>query len=168
MNENQAIGNVITFLHAVIYEKVSDAYERFREENSIPQKSTSNKDVINQVTDEQTDLGYNDFIQQKELSPDDINNQIRDYVNENYDSDFFIVKIAEKIDYDELREELIEDLLLSLINTEPYNVVPREYWNNQARRVPNIKELAEYSKTDGLEPFVEKYAPEWEEIAKEN
>lgn len=168
MEENQALGNVITYLQDVILEKVTNAYEMFMEENSIPQKSADHKDVINQVTDEQTDLGYNDFIKSKDLSQENINDQVREYVNANYDSEFFIVKVAEKIDYDEIRESLVEDLLLNLINTEPYNVVPREYWNNQARRVPNIKELAEYTKTDGLEPFVERYAPEWEEIAKEN
>src|SRR5699024_442980 len=107
-------------------------------------------------------------MQQKDLSQEDMNDQVRDYVNENYDDDFLIVKVTEKVDYESLREELIEDLLLNLMNREPYNVVPREYWNNQARRVPNVKELSEYTKTDGLEPFVEKYAPEWEEIAKEN
>src|SRR5699024_10643206 len=144
MSENQALGNVFTFFHDVIYEKVSEAYDRFIDANSIPQKSESNRKVVNQVTDEQTELGYQDFMQQKDISQEDINDQVRDYVNENYDDDFLIVKVTEKVDYEALREELIEDLLLNLMNREPYNVVPREYWNNQARRVPSVKELSEY------------------------
>lgn len=171
MNETQVrenFGNVVEFLRSVVLEKVSAAYERFVEENEIPQKLSSNRDVINQVTDEQTDLGYDDFIQKEDVSQNEINDQVRDYVNDNYDSDFFMSKIAEKINYDQLQEELTEDLILNLMNTEPYNVVSREYWYSQARRVPNIKELAEYIKTDGLEPFTEKYAPDWEEIAKQN
>lgn len=168
MSGNQALGNVFAFLHDVIYEKVSEAYDRFIDENAIHQKSESNRRVVHQVTDEQTELGYHDFMQRKNLSQEDVNDQLRDYVNENYDDDFLMVKVTEKVNYEALREDLIDDLLLNLMNTEPYNVVPREYWNNQARKVPNIKELSDYTKTDGLEPFVEKYAPEWEEIANEN
>src|SRR5699024_11728661 len=93
---------------------------------------------VAQIADEQTELGYQDIMQQKDLSEEDINDQVRDYVNENYDDDFLIVMVTEKVDYEALREDLIEDLLLNLMNTEHYNVIPREYWNNQARRVPEI------------------------------
>src|SRR5699024_5160552 len=168
MSKKLALGIAFTLLHDVIYDKVSEAYDRFVDENSIPQKSESNSRVVAQIADEQTELGYQDIMQQKDLSEEDINDQVRDYVTETYDDDFLIVKLTEKVDYAALREDRIADLLLNLMNREPYNVVPREYWKNQARRVPDIKELSDYRKTDGLEPFVEKYAPEWEEIANEN
>lgn len=166
MNEYQIIGK----FRRVISEEVKTAYEIFVEENAIPQKLASkNQDIISQVTDEQTDLGFHDFIQKRDdISENEINEQIRDYVNDNYDNNFFMVKIEEKINQDQLREELTEELVLNLTNTEPYNVVPREYWYSQARRVSTIKELAEYTNTDGLEAFTEKYATDWEEIAKEN
>jgi len=168
MNETQSKADTISFFFNVIMDMVSHAYDTFLEEKSITQKRSSYEDVVNRVAEEHTDIGYNDFVvTRKELEDADINDQIKEYIDENYDTDFFVVKISEEIDEDQIREELTEDLLLTLMNTEPYNVVPREYWNDRARRVSDIQELSQYTETDGLEPFVETYAPDWEEIADE-
>lgn len=165
MNENQIREN----FRAVIFDKTNDTFGIFLNESAMPQKLELQENVIYKVTEEQTDLAFDDFMQEvDQVSEDEINDLVRDYVNENYDTDFLMVKIEEKIDYDQIREELTDDLMLNLRNTEPYNVVPREYWYTQSRRVQNVEELAEYTKTDGLEPFTEKYAPDWEEIAKQN
>ena len=165
---NKSLTEYPTLVISLSIEALGELSENV-EENSITQKRSFYQNVVPRVAEEQTDIGYNDFlVSREELQDADINDQIRDYINENYDADFFVVKISEEIDEDRIREELTEDLLLNLTTTEPYRVVPREYWNDKARRVPDIQELSQYTETDGLEPFVEKYAPDWEEIADEN
>lgn len=169
MSENQTIGSdIFRYIKSGILNMAAEAYDAFIEENELQQQRSEQKDVVYEVADEQTENAYNDFLQTEKQDPEDINNQIKEYISENYDDEFFMVKISEKVDFDELREDLIDDLLLYLTTTEPYNSLPREYWNNQARRVPYIKELAEYTREGGADYFVEKYAPEWKVIVEQN
>jgi len=167
MNENK----IREDFRSVILEKVEEAFEIILDESSVPENLVPYEVITFQVADEQTDLSFADFMDKADdVSENEINDQVRGYVNEEFDSNFFVVKIEEKIDYDQIQEELREELILLLRNTEPYSGIPREYWYNQARRVQSTEELASYSKmdADGLEMFTEKYAPDWEEIAKEN
>lgn len=55
-----------------------------------------------------------------------------------------------------------------LINTEPYGNLSRGYWTDHVNQVDSIKELGEYDNEDGLQEFVMKYAPDWQEEAEEN
>lgn len=165
MNKNQ----IREEFRKVLLEKVEKAFEIYLGDNAVSKNFASSKTVIHQIAEEQTDLAFDEFMQEAdEVSENERNDQVREYVDEAFDHDFFVVKIEEKIDFDQIREDYREELLLFLMNTEPYSVVPREYWYTQARRVENIDELSKYASQDGLEVFVEKYAAEWEEVAKEN
>lgn len=166
MNENQMKEE----FRKVVLEKTEEAFQIYLDDSAIKDNLASYRDdIVHRIAGEQTDLAFDEFLQQvDEVSENEANDQIREYVNEEFDHDFFIVKIEEKINFDQIREEYTDDLLLLLMNTEPYSAVPREYWYTQARRIENIDELAKYNNLEGLEAFVEKYAPEWEEVAKEN
>lgn len=165
MNENQ----IRELFRRNILEKVQEAFQVYLDENAVPKKLVSHQDTTFQITEEQVDLAFEDFMEQLDENPEaEVQDQLKEYVNEQYDIDFFIVKIEEKLDVEQMQEELREELLLLLSNTEPYSVVPREYWYRQALKVQNIEELAKYTAEENLEIFTDKYAPEWEEVEKEN
>src|SRR5699024_396524 len=169
MSENQTVtSNILRFIQDALLDKAFEAYDAFIEENELYEERSNQQNVVYEVTEEQSDYAYNDFIQTENRDKEDINNKIKEYISVNCDDYFFMVKITEKIDYDKLREDLIEELLLYLTTNEPYNAMPRQYWNGQARRVPHVQELAKYAKTSGVDIFVERYAPEWKAIAEQN
>ena len=57
-----------------------------------------------------------------------------------------------------------DDLVLTIQNTDPYgNLDNRSYWLNAANRVQNLGEMQSYI-NGNIAVFVERYAPDWEEI----
>lgn len=164
MNNNQIKGELAT----EISERVAEAYEMFLEENSISHNMIQNQSVVDPITDEQTDLCFDEFMEEaEEVSEDEIQDKIRNYVTNTFNYDFLIMKVEQELDIEQILEDLREELVLFLINTEPYGHAPREYWYNQSQKVQEIKELADYADTDGVHLFVETYAPDWEEEVEE-
>jgi len=164
MNENEILGDLST----EISERVNAAYEMFLEENSISHNMIENQGVVDPITDEQADLCFDEFMEEsKGTSEDEMRDKIQEYVKETFDYEFLVMKVEEEIDTEKILEDLREELVLFLINTEPYGSAPREYWYNQSRQVHEIKELADYADTDGVHLFVDKYAPDWAEEVEE-
>lgn len=152
-----------------IEERFQQGYDSYLEEKGIPDKFVPNNAVSN-VVDEQVNLGFDDFWDEvkADISEDDYQDQISDYIKENYDDDFVTMQFEKEIDEDQIETDLKDDLILFLINTEPYGNLSRGYWTDHVNQVDSIKELGEYDNEDGLQEFVMKYAPDWQEEAEEN
>lgn len=165
MNENQAVDK----FREGIEVKFGEGYENYLDEQGIPEKLVP-KNVLNNVIDEQVDLGFNEFWETEKDSIDENNlfEKITEYISENYDSDYVFVKFQEKINEEQIKIDLLDGLVLILSSSEPYSVLSRNYWMQKARMVGSLKELSGYANGDDLEDFIMKYASDWEEIAKEN
>ncbi|EPM6858967.1 hypothetical protein ACTPGW_002593 [Enterococcus faecalis] len=164
MNEGQ-LKNIFS---EAMRERVNEVFESFIEEKKIPSNFV-NSYVVERITDEQTELGFNDFLSEKNQDSDyELEDGIRDYLIENYDDSYLILQFEGYIDEDKLTEDLQEELVLNLINTEPYGYADRTFWYGKARSVSSLEELAGYVKSNDLLSFVEKYAEDWEEIAQQN
>ncbi|WP_132981525.1 hypothetical protein [Pediococcus pentosaceus] len=73
------------------------------------------------------------------------------------------MKFEQQVDEEQIELDLKDDLVLFLINTEPYGNAPRAYWSDKVNRVSSIKELGEFATEDGLESFVMQYEEELDE-----
>lgn len=89
----------------------------------------------------------------------------REYVDENYDDSFMYNQVEHFVDEDEIKENMADDLVLTVENTDPYgNVDNSTYWRNAANRVQNLEEMQTYINGE-VAIFVERYAPDWEEVS---
>lgn len=92
----------------------------------------------------------------------------REYVDENYDEGFMTNQVEHFVDEDSIRENMADDLVLTVENTDPYgNVDNSTYWRNAANRVQNLGEMQTYINGD-VAIFVERYAPDWEEVSDQS
>lgn len=165
MNKTQ----VEAYFRKEIEKLVQDGYDRYLEEENIPSRLLP-QSTVERIVYEQMDLGFSEFWEEEvdNLDGDNYTDKVSDYVNENYDADFITNKIEDKVDVETIKAGLLDELALRIINTEPYGYAPRSYWIGKARLVDSLKELGTYADGEDLTEFVEKYAPDWEEIAKEN
>lgn len=165
MNENQALAE----FRKAIEEKFRFGYENYLEEQGIPEKLVS-IDILDKVVQEQVDLGFDEFWEYEKagINENNFSDKVTEYIDENYDSDYIYMQFESKIDEDKIALDLKDELVLRLINTEPYGNVSRSYWLTQANRVKSLKKLSAYASVDDLDDFVMTYASDWEEIASEN
>ena len=146
--------------------KVTDIFEDYLDD--FPSFVYSRfKGTIEEVTDEQVDLGFDELLEwlkEENISEDDVLEKVEEYVDENYDRDFLYQLVEREVDDDELTKDLEDELVLMLINTEPYGYAPREYWEAKVKEVSSVQELGNYAGSqDGSHRFVEDYASNWEE-----
>ncbi|MEY8307327.1 hypothetical protein AAK913_11970, partial [Enterococcus faecium] len=129
-------------------------------------KSSFNN-VINKVTDEQVELGISEiteWLREERIAKNELEEKVEEYVDENYDNDFLYQLMEREVDDDKLTKDLEDELVLLLINTEPYGYAPREYWEAKVKEVSSVQELGNYAGSqDGSHRFVEDYASNWEE-----
>jgi conjugal transfer/entry exclusion protein len=91
---------------------------------------------------------------------------VQQYIAENYDTSFVYDQLSRKYDYDKAFEEARDQLQNMLQNTEPYHSYNLSYFMSKANSINNLTELFRYATTDGVNEFVEKYAPEYETEAQ--
>lgn len=157
-------------LESKLYDKVKAIYDGLMEEWNMPTFVLApNADVINKIAMEQAEMAAEEFLDNyDDAKEDNLPDLVDEYVEENYDADFLYNAVERKLDMDKIRKDLVDDVLLFLANTEPYQDVPRTFWSSYLTKVDNVKELVKYDSEDGIHDFVEKYAPDWQEVANEN
>lgn len=151
-------------------EEIEPAYEEFKRQYNIKTGSSYDQaKVVEEIVDEQTDLGIDDFLDYDNdenaddpLSENNVDERIKDYVEENYDSDFLITNIERKYNFDSARTDAIEEARLYLVNTEPYGNIPDSYWVAILNHV-SLNELLKYINSEDWNGFVEANAPDWQE-----
>lgn len=165
MNENQALSE----FRKVIEEKFRFGYESYLEEKGIPEKLVS-VGILEKIVNEQVDLGFNEFwdFEKANIDENNLSDKVLEYIDENYDSDYIYMQFESQIDEEQIGLDLKDELVLRLINTEPYGNTPRSYWLAQANRVETLKKLSAYANGDDLDDFIMTYASDWEEVANEN
>lgn len=102
------------------------------------------------------------------INEDNLSEKAMLYVNENYTEDVLYKLIERNIDLDELVEKLSDRLIDQLSETDEYRDVPSSWWITKILGINNRKELSNIIKSGDVEAFVNKYAPDWKEVAAEN
>lgn len=156
--------------HKELFERVSEAYEDFREQNNISQAIYAQVNITNGITDEQTDMAMDEFLDEYTdiQTQDEVSEAVRNYISENYDPDFLLAQVENKYDMDTVHETASDELILLLHNTEPYGDATDGYWEDKVRTSQiQTFELAKFATEDGVQSFVEEYAPDWENEALE-
>ncbi|MDR0289055.1 MAG: hypothetical protein LBH78_03325 [Rickettsiales bacterium] len=148
-----------------LLEVFSAKYEEFLEEKGVS-KNYVPYNVFDKVIQAQYE-GVDDFINENKTIADEnnYNDIIQEFVSENYDSEFILMKFEESFNSEEegVAEKLKGDMIIQLINKEPYSRASRSFWEAKVRNLTNFKDIAKYSEGDDLGEFVEIYAPEWKE-----
>lgn len=154
----------------LLSKRVARVLEEYLESNEIPSKLVAFGNLLSAIVDEQVDLGKGELANliytRGELSNDKINSIIKEFISENYDNDYLIYKIGEKIDTDSLKNELVDALVHQLSVAPRYRSVERSYWRHKLETVKSIKELFKYAQNEDLEGLTDRYVPEWEEMTK--
>lgn len=142
-------------------------YEDYVNELGIEEKLITPRDIPLRVVDEIMDVGgFDEFLKYTpDTTEDTLSQDILEFVNENYDSDYFVVKIERLLDEDVIRQNLSEELLKFLENAEGIADVSRSYWIDRISKVNQLKDLAKYATEDGVYEFVEQYAADYQEAA---
>jgi len=161
---------VINALRGELLIKAQRSFEIYKQDNKLNQKYLGGQNNIPElVTEEQVDLGKDEFFEYAEdLNENNFVDKVREYVAEQYDDDFMYGCIERKVNSDTIKELLADELVMKLINQEPYGYAPRRYWVDKVNQVHSLKELATYVETEECYEFVEKYASDWEDVMKEN
>ncbi|MBO6438751.1 hypothetical protein EY653_05545 [Enterococcus faecalis] len=89
-----------------------------------------------------------------------VKEEVSHFVNAVYDTDFWKKKFEQKLDLEEIRYDLEDELVLFLINTEPYGYAPRTYWDSRVKNVDSLRALGKFV-NDDLEGFIGTYASNW-------
>ncbi|WDA67458.1 hypothetical protein [Lactococcus lactis] len=147
-------------------ELFSEHFEVFLEEKGIPERYLPN-DTLSRIVERQYDSGVDEFLNETKQIVDEDNYRVivQDFLFENYDPDFMTLKFEESpsIDLEDVIEKLQQEVVLHLVNTEPYGNVSRDFWQSKVRQLQEIKTLARYAEGEDLFEFVETNAPEWQE-----
>lgn len=159
--KNQA-ANVINKL---LREKSEEAVEDYAQKNGIKLLYINSLAISDKVVNSLEDSAVEEFMETyPKTTADTVNDDASEYINENYDRDFMTNQVEHNINEDEIRENMTDDLVLMVENTEPYgNLDNRSYWLNAANRVQNLGEMQSYI-NGNIAVFVERYASDWEEI----
>lgn len=163
-------------IHSVFRKRLSHAVlqelRQFLEDNQIPKELVSVDRIIQSITDIQADLNTDELVKsiraKGNINFSSIDEQVADFIKENYDSDYLIVKISQKVNSNIIKEKIVDDLSEKLSVTSPYKAVERSYWTSKLNRVESIRDLYKYAKTEDLAGLTEKYIPEWKESIDED
>lgn len=158
-------GIVTSVVNRGLIQRVNNEYESFLNEKKLDYKHVKPRNIPDLIIDEQTYLATNELISSKEnkLTEDNLNDVVEEYLRENYTPAFIRKQIVYYFNESSTREQYEDEIASLLRTTEPYRNVNRGFWINQVGKVKSISELAEFNSENGIETFIEKYVPDWEE-----
>lgn len=156
-----------TLLRSNVHQKVSRAYDKVHHDLDLPANLGIKSRTIQAVVDAQMNACMNDYLQLLRDSEASLSTEIlqftREYVQENFDDSFLYVKVADKVNIEQLMLEHSDKLVSILTVVAPYKNAPRAYWGQQVAKVKSFKELYGYVESEDLETFVLNYCPDWKE-----
>lgn len=152
-------------INKLLREKSEEAVDNYVQDNGIDRRYINSSVVIGKIVNSLEDSAVEEFMETyPKTKADTVNDDAREYIEENYDRDYMINQVEYNVDEDSVRENMSDDLVLTIQNTDPYgNLDNRSYWLNAANRVQNLGEMQSYI-NGNIAVFVERYAPDWEEI----
>lgn len=152
-------------INKLLREKSEEAVDNYVQDNGIQRRYVNSSLVIDKIVNSLEDSAVEEFMEiYPKTTADTVNDDAREYVEENYDRDFMVNQVEHNMDEDEIRENMSSDLILTIQNTEPYGELDnRSYWLNAVNKVQNLGEMQSYI-NGNVAVFVERYAPDWEEI----
>lgn len=152
-------------INKLLREKSEEAVDNYVQDNGIERRYINSSGVIDKIVNSLEDSAVEEFMETyPKTKVDTVNDDAREYIEENYDRDYMINQVEYNVDEDSVRENMSDDLVLTIQNTDPYGDLDnRSYWLNAANRVQNLGEMQSYI-NGNIAVFVERYAPDWEEI----
>lgn len=147
--------------------KAAIVYDFMMEEKNMPYEIiNSNQHIIDKFAYEQATMGIDEFEAEQDevINENNVQEKISDYLTDGYDTDFIKFNLEAALPDDEIKKFLTHDLFLAVTNKSPYGEVSEFFWKEKIDSIQSDSELAGYVKTQNVEEFVEKYAPEWYEL----
>lgn len=168
MEKEELKNEVQDLMRSELYTKATEAFDYYVDETGISRRYL-NQGAPSEVENEELNDAVDEFMDNIDPDPDNLREQIQDFLDNEYPMGYLYQEIERYQNQDEIREEMTDDLLLFLNNTEPYGVHQSDelsrYWQRGAANIPSLSEFAKYLSEDGIVSFVEKYCPDWEEVA---
>ncbi|MCF8636719.1 hypothetical protein [Enterococcus faecium] len=155
-------------LYPLVLVEAELQYDNFRKRYRIePYSSYDQPNTPKKVTEEYVEKTANDIVEEREgINISNVSDIVVDYVKEVLPLTIS-VHIGYQFDYEKAIIEARNELVRLLTTTNPYSSSDKEFWTEKASLIPRFREASQFAKLDMLQPFVEKYAPEWIELIKE-
>lgn len=157
------------YLGQYLNELCNEAYERFKQEEGIPTGSQyDERNLAGVVAMELRDLELDEMLDDfnDDESAELTNERVRDYAFENNDPDFLQNKFEYRYDYDSANATAAENILDALRGNPETSGVNDSYWMSKIRLIFTLKERIEMA--ENIDVFLEQYAPDLDEIKKQN
>lgn len=145
----------------------SDVWEQFKQDNKLTDLPwTVQPNIVTTIVDYELDSNTDDllsFAEDSDGSADDIPEIVTEFLNETAIDDDLFSDIEKFLDTDTELDAIRDEIVVNLENDATFSQAYDGYWRDVVVR--NVSDLtdAQYVKADGALPFVEKYAPDWEE-----
>ncbi len=169
MEKEELKNEVQNLMRSELYQKTDKAFEEYVDQTGISPRFL-NQDAPTLVANDTLSDAVDDFMERVEPVQDTLREQIQDYLDEEYPMGYLYSEIDRYQNDEEIRSEMTDELLLYLDNTRPYGAADtdalRPYWVRGATNIPSLSEFAKYLSEDGINLFVEKYCPNWEEVTQ--
>ena len=114
---------------------------------------------------EQANLAIVDFLEEeKNLNESNLQEMAEEYVAKNFSDDFLKSLIKRKMKIEDIKNQLVDEVISMFINRRPYNQQTLSYWQSKVT-LASIEELSKLVNSEDLGIFIERYAPDWESEA---
>lgn len=155
-----------TIFSKQVEEKIEEHLENYLLATGIPSKFVP-RVIVDSLVSQYTTFDFDDFLKNCENRDEaDVRTNALYYCNESYKYDLLQKEFDNKMNLEQIRLDLQDELVLMLTNTEPYGYAPRSYWDTRVRKVESVRELGKFIEND-LESFIGKYASSWQYDSKE-
>ncbi|MBD5430517.1 hypothetical protein [Lactobacillus sp.] len=137
--------------------KANRAQEEYLQQNGLS-KEYINPTVPSQIVDALSGVATEEFLKYyPDTDEDTLDNNVQEYINQNYNDNFMLSQVEYRQNEDEIKEKMIDKLVMLVANSDKYNGVDRGAVFQQARSISTLRELHSYLTEDGIELFMEKY-----------
>lgn len=160
---------IVTALKQLLLRKVAYAYEFYMDINGFANRRIRKQsEIVDIIADKHAVMSLEDFKScNPEVPTERYYNAIENYVDANFDEKYLQALIERELDFDAIKEDLREEAAMQLGDIRPYHYLPNTFWYSKMFLVLDIQELVTYASGKGLTYFTERYAPEWEDRARE-
>lgn len=74
--------------------------------------------------------------------------------------------LEQNIDLTQVLETMKEEILVLLLNTEPYKNIDKQIWTNALNEITTLEQAKKYNNVDRLQEFADLFVEDWEKQAK--
>lgn len=163
--KNSLKPQIKSMLGTIYLEKLTEAFNRLVEMEQFPNHIISEySNVPKQVATRETENAIEDFLSiVKNVNENNLEEQIKEYLRNNYSEEEYCNLVKHEFKFDEIKSNLQNDLLNTLIMSPEYKGVPSSWWLLRINKISNLKELSKIVKNVSIEVFIERHAPDWKD-----